>query len=96
MRIAALSIVALLTFGSAALAQQTTGNPVPAPAAPSPSAQELDFPKPGDPFFPNSSTGLDKVAKDGISDEVVKAAPCSATAQETDGTTTCIGIPDKR
>ena len=26
----------------------------------------------------------------------VKAAPCKATAQETDGTTTCIGIPDKQ
>ena len=37
--------------------------------------------------------GRDEVAPDGISTKVVKAAPCSATAQETDGMTTCIGIP---
>jgi hypothetical protein len=37
--------------------------------------------------------GRDEVGPDGNSTKVVKAAPCSATAQETDGTTTCIGIP---
>jgi len=26
----------------------------------------------------------------------VKAVPCSASARETDGTTTCVGIPDSR
>ena len=98
MRIAALSIVALLAFGPAALAQQTTGNAPPAPAAPSASvpAPGSEAPQPGDPLYPDSRTGLDKVAKDGISTEVVKAAPCSAAARETDGTTTCIGIPDRR
>lgn len=85
--------VAALTFCSAALAQQTTGSVAPAPAAPSASVQA---PAPGDPLFPDSSTGLDKVAKDGISTEVVKAAPCGAAAHETDGTTTCVGIPDRR
>jgi hypothetical protein len=100
MRIAALCFVALLTFGSAALAQQTMGSTAPAPAVPSALAHDPapgpDAPQPGDPFFPDSRTGLDKVAKDGISTEVVKAAPCSAAARETDGTTTCIGIPDRR
>jgi hypothetical protein len=92
MRIAALCIVALLAFGSAALAQQTTGNPALArDPAPGP-----EGPQPGDPLYPDSRTGLDKVAKDGISTEVVKAAPCSAAARETDGTTTCVGIPDRR
>jgi hypothetical protein len=37
--------------------------------------------------------GRDEVGPDGISTKVVRAAPCSTTAQETDGTTTCIGIP---
>jgi hypothetical protein len=37
--------------------------------------------------------GRDEVAPDGISTKVVKAVPCSATAQETDGMTTCIGVP---
>jgi hypothetical protein len=37
--------------------------------------------------------GRDEVGPDGISTKVVKAAPCSTTAQETDGMTTCIGIP---
>ena len=100
MRIAALCVVALLAFGSAALAQQTTGNAGPAPAAPSASVHDpalgSEAPQPGDPLYPDSRTGRDKVAKDGISTEVVKAAPCSAAAQETDGTTTCIGIPDRR
>jgi hypothetical protein len=37
--------------------------------------------------------GLDQVGPDGISTKVVKAVPCSTAARETDGTTTCIGIP---
>jgi hypothetical protein len=37
--------------------------------------------------------GRDIVGPDGISTKVVKAAPCSTAARETDGTTTCIGIP---
>jgi len=41
----------------------------------------------------DTGPGLDKVGPDGVSTKVVKAAPCSAAAQETDGTTTCIGIP---
>jgi hypothetical protein len=43
-------------------------------------------------------TGLAKVAEDGVSTKIVRAKPCSAAARETDGTTTCVGIPsrDKR
>jgi len=37
--------------------------------------------------------GRDEVGPDGFSTKVVKAVPCSIAAQETDGTTTCIGIP---
>lgn len=40
-----------------------------------------------------SGPGRDEVGPDGISTKVVKAAPCSTAARETDGSTTCIGIP---
>jgi hypothetical protein len=36
------------------------------------------------------------VADDGISTKTVKARPCGTAARETDGTTTCIGIPAER
>jgi hypothetical protein len=42
------------------------------------------------------STGLSKPAEDGVSTKIVPAKPCSTAAKETDGTTTCVGIPDKR
>jgi hypothetical protein len=35
-----------------------------------------------------------KVAPDG-STKTVKAIPCSTAARETDGSTTCVGIPDE-
>jgi hypothetical protein len=38
--------------------------------------------------------GLNVVAPDGVSTRTVKAVPCSLAARETDGTTTCVGIPD--
>jgi hypothetical protein len=37
--------------------------------------------------------GRDEVGPDGNSTKVVRAAPCSTAAHETDGMTTCIGIP---
>jgi hypothetical protein len=43
----------------------------------------------------NAGPGLDVTAPDG-STKTVKAAPCSTVARETDGTTTCVGIPDKK
>ncbi len=42
----------------------------------------------------DSGPGLDKVAPDG-STKTVKAVPCSTAARETDGSTTCVGIPDE-
>jgi hypothetical protein len=42
----------------------------------------------------DTGPGLDVAAPDG-STKTVKAAPCSAAARETDGTTTCVGIPDE-
>jgi hypothetical protein len=52
------------------------------------------IPQLGGPLLPGSQTGLDKVAEDGFSTKTVKAVPCSTFARETDGTTTCVGIPD--
>ena len=40
--------------------------------------------------------GLNIVAPDGVSTQTVKAVPCSTAARETDGSTTCVGIPAKR
>ena len=41
----------------------------------------------------DTGPGLDVAGPDG-STKTVKAVPCSAAARETDGTTTCVGIPD--
>jgi hypothetical protein len=40
--------------------------------------------------------GLNVVAPDGVSTRTVKAVPCGTAARETDGSTTCVGIPAKR
>jgi hypothetical protein len=42
-----------------------------------------------------SGPGLDTVASDGVSTRTVKAVPCGTSARETDGFTTCVGIPDQ-
>jgi hypothetical protein len=39
--------------------------------------------------------GLNVVASDGVSTRTVRAVPCSIAARETDGTTTCVGIPER-
>jgi hypothetical protein len=40
--------------------------------------------------------GLNVTDSDGVSTRTVKAVPCSASARETDGFTTCVGIPDQQ
>ena len=47
-------------------------------------------------FPPLTTTGLATTAADGVSTKVVPARPCSTAARETDGTTTCVGIPNRR
>jgi hypothetical protein len=39
--------------------------------------------------------GRNVVAADGVSTRTVKAVPCGVAARETDGSTTCVGIPDQ-
>ena len=36
--------------------------------------------------------GLNIVGRDGVSTKTVRAVPCSTVSQETDGTTTCMGL----
>jgi hypothetical protein len=44
---------------------------------------------------PFSPTGLSRPGPDGESTVIVAARPCGVAAHETDGTTSCIGIPDR-
>jgi hypothetical protein len=84
-----LSIAAVLALlESAAVAQNNAQGYIGAygPDAPNPA---LGGPVPE--VYPGP--GRDELGPDGISTKVVKAAPCSMAAQETDGTTTCVGIP---
>jgi hypothetical protein len=37
--------------------------------------------------------GVEPTSQASKSDKPVKTSPCSTSARETDGTTTCIGIP---
>jgi hypothetical protein len=98
-----IAAVAVTMLPLAGFAQQTTGtagSPPPStlglapPAAGTPPAGAV--PQPGGPLLPNSQTGRDIVASDGVSTETVKAVPCGTAARETDGTTTCIGIPERK
>jgi hypothetical protein len=43
-----------------------------------------------------STSGLAIPGPDGVSTVIVAARPCGVAAHETDGTTTCIGIPSRR
>jgi len=44
---------------------------------------------------PLSPTGLSRPGPDGVSTVIVAARSCGAAAHETDGFTTCVGIPDQ-
>ncbi|HTG04928.1 MAG TPA: hypothetical protein VK635_12855 [Bradyrhizobium sp.] len=94
-RIALIAAVAVTMLPLAGFAQQGT---VPSAStvgvAPAGSPGPDVVPEPGGPLNPGTQTGRDVVASDGISTKTVKAVPCSSVARETDGTTTCIGIPD--
>jgi hypothetical protein len=43
---------------------------------------------------PLPPTGLSRAGPDGVSTVTEAARPCGVAAHETDGTTTCIGVPD--
>jgi hypothetical protein len=70
----------------------------PAPGVPggiSPAALDNQSPSTTRPTAPKSvEGGLAKPGPEGVSTVIVAARPCGVAAHETDGTTTCIGIPD--
>jgi hypothetical protein len=91
-------LATLLVLSSPALAQQqtppVTGDQTAAPAATAPPSTVGAAPPVGSPLHPGTTVGLDKVDDDGVSTKTVKAVPCGAAARETDGSTTCVGIPE--
>jgi hypothetical protein len=92
MRSIALSVAASLALvSSVAFAQQTPDIGAPPPAMMPPTAGPA--PQVGGPLISHSDTGLNKVGEDGVSTKTVRAVGCSIAARETDGTSTCIGIP---
>jgi hypothetical protein len=92
MRSIALSFAASLALvSSVAFAQQTPDIGAPPPAMMPPTTGAA--PQVGGPLISHTDTGLNKVAEDGVSTKTVKAVGCSIAARETDGTSTCIGIP---
>jgi hypothetical protein len=95
MRMITLSFAGFLAFGSSAVFAQQAPEMVGAGSPPSAGVPIAGAaPLVGGPLLPGKDTGLDKVADDGISTETVRAVPCSKAARETDGTTTCVGIPE--
>jgi hypothetical protein len=102
-RITLIAAVSVTMLPLAGFAQQTTGTagtPPPstleiAPAMGAPGIPNV-VPQVGGPLDPISQTGRVIVASDGVSTKIVKAVPCSTAARETDGTTTCVGIPARR
>jgi hypothetical protein len=80
-------VAALAVLASAAFAQTEAPKVAPAGTPPTPYSTG---PLPAE----DSGPGLDKVGPDG-STKTVKAVPCSTAARETDGSTTCVGIPDE-
>ena len=95
MRVIAFPAVAAFgVFASIAFAQTDTSKPQGYTGAYGP-------PGPATPYYSgplpevDTGTGRTIVEPDG-STKTVKAAPCGSVARETDGITTCIGIPDKK
>jgi hypothetical protein len=99
--IAAVAVTILPSVGSAQQPQGAVAGSPPAstvgvaPSTATGTAPLADVvPQQGGPLNPGTQTGRDVVADDGISTRTVKAVPCSTAARETDGSTTCVGIPD--
>jgi hypothetical protein len=86
---------ALVLMPSSTFAQQTpVGSPPASSEPPSQVPTVGQAPPVGSPLLPGTSTGLDKVGDDGVSTKTVRAVGCGTAARETDGTTTCVGIPE--
>lgn len=87
----------LVLLSSSAWAQQHSDAIATPPAAAAPPSSVPitgSAPVVGSPQNPGTTIGMSRSADDGESTETVKAVPCSRSARETDGSTTCIGIPE--
>lgn len=91
-------VLALFCWSSSAMAQGTAVPPVesapPPMAATSPPTAGRTNQDPSLDTRPQDP-GRNVVASDGVSTRTVKAVPCGKAARETDGVTTCIGIPER-
>jgi hypothetical protein len=96
MRVGTFLLAATFAILTAAAFAQTdtpkgyTGAYEPTPAG-APTAPPFKGPLPE---MDAGTPGLDKVGPDGTT-KSIKAVPCSRAARETDGTTTCVGIPNR-
>ena len=88
-----LELVAFAAFPPIAFAQTDTSKPQGYTGAYGPPGPATPYSKGPLPEI-DTGTGRTIVEPDG-STKTVKAAPCGSVARETDGITTCIGIPDK-
>lgn len=84
-----LVVATCMVLPSHVFAQTSTDPSANAPVTSAPAITGQDRALP----VPSSTTGLNKSASDGVSTVTVPAVPCSTSARETDGTTTCVGIP---
>jgi hypothetical protein len=80
-------------FAAPAFAQTETPNGYASAYAPAPASGVVSDQPVGGPA-PETVTGpgLNVVGPDGVSTRTVRAVPCSTSARETDGTTTCVGL----
>jgi len=85
-------------------AQPAPANPTPQASGPAAKGYTGAYTPAGTPPTPYSTgplpqssegPGLNTAGPDGASTRTVKAVPCGVAARETDGFTTCVGIPDQ-
>jgi hypothetical protein len=100
MRLIPFSIVILIAhFSSTSLAQQAPPTPTPPQSQPTLPGYTGGPPGPLTPYYTGqvpevfSPTGR-SIPGPNFTTLIVKAVPCTVASQWTDGTTTCVGIPD--
>lgn len=90
--IIAVAAASLVIVRSGVVVAQSAGNPV----QPSQSDRVNTAPMGSDtmvPGAPGVTVGRSIPTADGIGTKTVPARPCTTSARETDGKTTCIGVP---
>ena len=93
-------LVALVLSSSASFAQQAPAAPPKSQTAPQGYIGAYGSPGPATPYstgplpeaFPSTGRSIEGPNNTTV---IVKAVPCTLAARSTDGTTTCIGLPDR-